>query len=133
MSEDKFLSLWTKYLPVIRILLKKSVNGDQQVALGEMELRSLDNRKNANYSFNLEILKGKMENRAGGTTIGRDLFTILNDDLQVRRFMVDKNVGFKMGSNFMLIIKSNPATIPEAPNPENVSVVEDSQADAAKS
>ena len=108
MNEGKFLALWTKYLPVIRILLKKSVNEEQQVALGKMELQSVDNRKNANYSFNLEILKGKLENRIGGSPIGKDLFNVLITDSNVISFMSDKMITIKMGKNSQLILKSDP-------------------------
>ena len=122
MSEGKFLTLWTKYLPVIRILLKKSVNGEQQVSLGKMELKSVDNRKNANYSFNLEISKGKVENRIGSAAIGKDLFTILTNDSVVHDFMRDKTINIRMGNASLMTIKSDPIQIPQV---ETVSLAED--------
>src|SRR5580765_6454570 len=114
MSEGKFLTLWTKYLPVIRILLKKSVNGEQQVSLGKMELKSVDNRKNANYSFNLEISKGKVENRIGSAAIGKDLFTILTNDSMVNDFMRDKTISIRMGNASLMTIKSDPIQVAQA-------------------
>ena len=108
MSEGKFLVLWTKYLPVIRILLKRSVNEEQQVALDKMELNSVDNRKNANYSFDLEILKGKVQNNIGGNAIGKDLVRVLSNDPVVSDFMSDKNITIHMGKNFQLTLKSDP-------------------------
>jgi len=49
MNEGKFLALWTKYLPAIRILLKKAVTEKQQITLSKMELQSIDNRKNVKW------------------------------------------------------------------------------------
>jgi hypothetical protein len=121
MSEGKFLALWTKYLPVIRILLKKSVNGEQQVSLGKMELRSVDNRKNANYSFTLEISKGRVENRIGIAIIAKDLFTVLSGDSVVHDFMRDKTISMRMGSASLMSIKSDPVEVPQA---ENISIAE---------
>jgi len=121
MSEGKFLALWTKYLPVIRILLKKSVNGEQQVSLGKMELRSVDNRKNANYSFNLEISKGKVENRIGSAAIGKDLFTVLNNDSMANDFMNNKTINIRMGNASLMTIKSDPVQVHE---PESISLAE---------
>jgi hypothetical protein len=109
MNEGKFLTLWAKYLPVIRILLKRSINEEQQVALDKMELNSVDNRKNANYSFDLEILKGKVQNNIGGKGIGKDLIRVLSSDPVVSDFMNDKNITIRMGKNFQLTLKSDPA------------------------
>jgi len=121
MSEGRFLSLWTKYLPVIRILLKKSVSEEQQVSLGKMELKSLDNRKNASYTFHLVITKGKLENKIGSAVIGKDLFTLLTDDTMIRKFMHDKIVNIRMGNSFLMTIKSDPAEVPT----DNISLTED--------
>jgi hypothetical protein len=107
--EGRFLALWTKYLPVIRILLKKSMVEEQQVAVGKLELQIIDNRKNANYSFNLDIVKGKNENTIGSTAIGKDLFAVLNQDAAVKSFMSENNISIKMTRGAQLTLKSSPA------------------------
>jgi hypothetical protein len=106
MSEGKFLALWTKYLPVIRIVLKKSVNEEQQIMVGKMELQSVDNRKNASYVFDLEILNGRIINSLGGSPIGKDLFFVMNNDSVLIKFMSDKHINIKMGKNSQLIFKT---------------------------
>ncbi len=109
MNEGKFLALWTKYLPIIRILLKKSVTEDQQLSLGKMELQSIDNRKNVNFSFSLNISNGKVENRIGVAPIGKDLFDVLNKDPIVTSFLSDKNVSFQMTRASIMTLKSSQA------------------------
>jgi|SRR5450432_290321 hypothetical protein len=109
MNEGSFLALWTKYLPVIRILLKRSINEEQQVSLGKMELQSVDNRKNANYSFNMAITKGKVENNIGTTAISKDLFYVLSQDSMVSSFMNDKSITIQMTRAAQLTLKTNPA------------------------
>lgn len=109
MNEGKFLALWTKYLPIIRILLKKSVAEDQQLSLGKMELQSIDNRKNVNFSFSLDISKGKVENRIGVAPIGKDLFDVLNRDPIVISFMSDKNISFQMTRQSIMTLKTSQA------------------------
>src|ERR1700743_3337728 len=96
MTEGKYLALWTKYLPAIRILLKKAVNEEQRITLSKMELQSVDNRKNVNYSFDLEILNGKIENSMAVPAIGKDLFAVLKDDQLMRSFMPDKKIMIQM-------------------------------------
>jgi hypothetical protein len=107
MTEGKFLALWTKYLPAFRILLKKAVNEEQQITLSKMELQSVDNRKNANFSFNLEILNGRVENSVGIAPMGKDLFSVLNGDQLVRNFIMDKKVMINMTRASLLTFKCN--------------------------
>ncbi len=107
MNEGKAVALWTKYLPAIRILLKKALNEEQQITLSKIELASVDNRKNANFSFNLEISNGKVENGIGVPAMGKDLFEVLNRDLLVRTFMIDKKIILQMTRSAMLTLRCN--------------------------
>jgi len=107
MTEGKFLALWTKYLPAIRILLKKAVVEKQQITLSKMELQSIDNRKNVNFSFDLEISNGKVENSMIVPQMGKDLFSVLNGDVLVRKFMVDKKINIQMSRASLLTFTCN--------------------------
>jgi len=107
MNEGKSIALWTKYLPAIRILLKKAVNEEQQITLNKIELQSVDNRKNPNFSFNLEISNGKVENSIGVPAMGKDLFYVLNGDQLVRNFMLDKKIMINMTRASLLTFRCN--------------------------
>jgi len=107
MTDGKFLALWTKYLPAIRIMLKKALNEEQQITLSKMELQSVDNRKNVNFSFDLEISNGKIENSMGVPPMGKDLFSVLNGDPLVRNFMADKKISIQMSRASLLTFKCN--------------------------
>ena len=107
MNEGKSIALWTKYLPAIRILLKKAVNEEQQFTLNKIELQSVDNRKNVNFSFNLEISNGKVESSLGVSPMGKDLFNVLNGDLTVREFMLDKKIMIQMTRSSLLTFRCN--------------------------
>lgn len=107
MTDGKFLALWTKYLPAIRIMLKKALNEEQQITLSKMELQSVDNRKNVNFSFDLEISNGKVENSMGVPPMGKDLFSVLNGDPLVRNFMHDKKISIQMSRASLLTFKCN--------------------------
>ena len=107
MTEGRFLALWTKYLPAIRILLKKAVVEEQKITLSKMELQSVDNRKNANFSFSIEISKGKIENSIGVPPMGKDLFSVLNGDQVVRNFMVDKTIKVQLSRASLLTFNCN--------------------------
>src|SRR5258708_17044587 len=114
MTDGKFLALWTKYLPAIRIMLKKAVNEDQQITLSKMELQSVDNRKNVNFSFELAILNGKLENSIGAAPMGKDLFSVLNGDPAVRSFMLEKRITIQMSRASLLTFKCTDLSKAEA-------------------
>lgn len=113
MTEGAFLSLWNKYVSVIRILLKRSLVEEQKITIGKLELNSADNRKNANYTFTLEIIKGKTQG-IGSKPISKDLFFTLNTDPVVNKFMADKIIVIGMGKNGQLTLKSDLAEPVEA-------------------
>ena len=107
MNEGKSVALWTKYLPAMRILLKKALNEEQQIAFSKIELQSIDNRKNVNFSFNLEISNGRVESTLGVSPMGKDLFNVLNSDLLVRNFMLDKKITIQMTRSSLLTFRCN--------------------------
>ena len=107
MNEGKSVALWTKYLPAMRILLKKAMNEEQQLAFGKIELQAVDNRKNVNFSFDLEISNGKIESTLGVSSMGKDLFNVLNGDLLVRNFMADKKIVIQMNRSSLLKFRCN--------------------------
>jgi hypothetical protein len=106
MTEGKSVALWTKYLPAMRILLKKAMT-EEQLAFSKRELQAVDNRKNVNLSFNLEISNGKVESTLGISPMGKDLFNVLNGDLLVRNFMVDKKIVIQMTRSSLLTFRCN--------------------------
>jgi hypothetical protein len=107
MNEGRSVALWTKYLPAIRILLKKAVTEEQQITLSKIELQSVDARKNVNFSFNLEISNGKIESSMGVPPMGKDLFNVLNGDALVRKFMFDKKIVIQMTRSSLLTFRCN--------------------------
>lgn len=107
MTEGKSVALWTKYLPAMRILLKKAMLEEQRLSFSKIELQAVDNRKNVNFSFDLEISNGKVESTLGISSMGKDLFNVLNGDLLVRNFMVDKKIMIQMTRSSLLTFRCN--------------------------
>ena len=107
MNEGRYVALWTKYLPAIRILLKKAITEEQRIAVGKLELQSIDTRKNVNFAFNMEVNHGKVENSIAVHSLGKDLFSVLSGDSAVRTFMREKTIVFEMTNARMLLIRCN--------------------------
>jgi hypothetical protein len=106
MEERKYLQTWKKYIPVIRLYLKKSVTEDQQFKLNITDFESAGDRGKSGYTFNLQMENGKVTNNISGSAVARDLYELLKADEIIKAFLQDKSVKISVGKSFMLTIKS---------------------------
>lgn len=110
---------WAKYLPVIKILLKRSVSGDQLLNMNIPDFEKLGARK-AGYKFNIEFSKGRVENLINSSPIAKDLSALLFEDAAVKELFTQNEYHISMNSKFQLAIKY----IPHLPLEEEVSADE---------
>lgn len=106
MEERKYLQTWKKYIPVIRLYLKKSITEDQQFKLNITDFESAGDKGRSGYTFNLQIENGKVINNISGSAVARDLFELLKADEVIKAFLQDKSVKISVGKAFILTIKS---------------------------
>ena len=111
MEERKYLQTWKKYIPVIRLYLKKSVTEDQQFKLNITDFESAGDRGKSGYTFNLQMENGKVTNNISGSAVARDLFELLKADEVIKAFLQDKSVKISVGKSFMLTIKSSHVSV----------------------
>ena len=111
MEERKYLQTWKKYIPVIRLYLKKSVTEDQQFKLNITDFESAGDRGKSGYTFNLQMENGKVTNNISGSAVARDLFELLKADEVIKAFLQEKSVKISVGKSFMLTIKSSPVSV----------------------
>jgi hypothetical protein len=102
----KYLPFWGKFISVIKILLKRSIAGDQVFEMSKGEFEAIGNREKSGYSFNLEIINGRVSNDLGGSAIARDLFQVLSDNEDVKKWLKGKSVKINMGNKFSLTLQS---------------------------
>jgi len=106
MEERKYLQTWKKYVPVIRLYLKKSMTEDQQFKLNITDFESAGDRGKSGYTFNLQMENGKPTNNISGSAVARDLYELLKADEAIKAFLQDKSVKISVGKSFMLTIKT---------------------------
>lgn len=104
MEIEKYIALWKKYLPVIKIQLKKSSAKSQTLDMNRIEFESAGDRDLSAYTFNLEIQNGKVTNDISGSAVARDLFKVLTADKESNEFLSDKTVKINMGKAFKLTL-----------------------------
>lgn len=83
-ESGKYLDLWRKYLPAIRILIKNSKNGLQKLTMSKHEFEAVGEREKAGYQYNLEFSNGKVINTISGSAVARDLRDVIYSDTSAK-------------------------------------------------
>lgn len=104
MDEKKYIAIWQRYLPVIRLFIKKSANEEQKLTLNKTDFESIGDRKTAGYTFNIVIENGKVTNTV--QAIGRDLFEVMQNDSAIKDLLKEKIVKISVGKSHVMTIKT---------------------------
>jgi len=94
--------IWNKYLPVIRILLKKSAAGDQLLSLNREDFERAGTGRKAGYKFVIEFTDGKVSNVISGSDLASHLAGAMLEDaattavLKTGQFQVILNTKFQI-------------------------------------
>ncbi|MBC7381666.1 MAG: hypothetical protein H7296_01580 [Bacteroidia bacterium] len=106
MSEkNAYYPLWAKYLRIIALQMKNAIKGEREIALYKNEFDVFSSRKIANYSFNLEMVRGKVSNNVKGIPVARDLYEKLVEDMNIKSLLMANDYKISMGKDYLLKIR----------------------------
>jgi hypothetical protein len=111
MEERQYLTTWKKYIPVIRLHLKRSLNEDQSFKLNITDFESAGGSAKSGYSFNIAMENGKVINNISGSAVARDLYEALRNDEVIKSILQDKHVKISVGKSFVLSIKTTHTSV----------------------
>ena len=97
---------WKKYLPVIRLLMKKSAASEQTVSLNRTDFEKTTKLRKPACSFAVEIVKGRMNSMHNQSVPARDLVEILQEDETTRNLTRQHQYAISLNSDFILSIKN---------------------------
>ncbi|UOE51775.1 hypothetical protein MTO98_11865 [Mucilaginibacter sp. SMC90] len=106
MDERNYLMTWQKYMPVIRLHLKRSLQEEQQFKLNITDFEAAGSRGKSGYTFSINMENGKVTNNISGSAVARDLYELLKADSAIKELLKDKNVKMSVGKSFVLSIKT---------------------------
>ena len=112
--------IWKKYLPIIKILMKKSAAENQVLDLNRVDFERAGTGRKAGYKFTIEFTDGKVGNVISGSTLAMHLASVVLEDDGARQILQDNNYEVSLNTKFQLSIK-------------NVSPAETTKADDADS
>lgn len=95
---------WKKYLPVIRILLKKSVDAEQTVNLNRIDFERTTKLRKPVVTFNVDVIKGRLNPIVKSTC--SSLIEILQEDETTRSLMRPQQYNIALNGDFVLTIKN---------------------------
>ena len=102
-----YTQTWSKYLPVIKILLKRSVSGEQHLALNVPDFEKKGARKAAE-KFVFKFNKGKTNDMIRSSEIAKDLAFVLLNDAAANELISKNDYQISMNSKFQLSIQFIP-------------------------
>jgi hypothetical protein len=124
-----YIQVWTKYLPIIKILLKKSANEDQTLTLNKIDFEKLSSVRKAGYKFILIFENGKAGNTIGSSQMARDLATVLSENNDTKYLFRFNTYELTLTPKFLLHIVNKtkqPVPLPTAETTEEASAEEES-------
>jgi hypothetical protein len=101
-----FFQAWNKYLPIIKILMKRSNTGDQTLDMNKTDFERAAGGRKAKFTFNVTLHKGRIQNITSPSPVAKDLATLLQEDEMTRVLVRQIDYQFAMNSSFQLTIKN---------------------------
>jgi hypothetical protein len=117
-----FIQTWNKYLPIIKILFKRSANGAQTLDMNSTDFQRAAGGRKVKYTFSIVLVKGRIQNIDTPPPLAKDLVAALQQDDVTRTFIRQYELELSMNSSFQLLIKNTtpPAAEPEPDGEEEV-------------
>lgn len=120
-----FAQTWKKYLPVIAILLKRSVSGEQTLNMNHTDFYRAAAGRKIKFSFNkLQLMNGRIVNDARHTPFAKEFAGILQDSDLTKALMRDRQFEFSLNNDMQLLIRNTTAPV------NNIAIEEPSEAES---
>ena len=103
-----FTNVWVKYLPVLRIVLKRSLAAEQQFALNAPDFERAGHKRKSGYKFLIKLKDGRLSNVIVDAPVASSLATTLLEDKVIREMIDEKEFHISMNTKYQLTIKHIP-------------------------
>ena len=100
-----YTHIWLKYLPIIRILLKKTTAGDQNLNLNRPDFEKAGVARKAGYKFTIEFKNGRVANVISTSQLALDLAAVMLEDATIKGLFANNNYEISLNTKFQLSIK----------------------------
>ncbi len=126
-----YIQVWSKYLPIIKILLKRSVNNEQTLDMNRIDFERAGSGRKAGYKFNIEFSNGRVDNVISTSPLATDLATVLLQDPTIKDLFRKNDYSVSLNTKFQLHIKFKPVAQTDQLNDE-ISISESVETETVK-
>ncbi|GAC1439849.1 MAG: hypothetical protein NVSMB63_05590 [Sediminibacterium sp.] len=100
-----YTQIWSKYIPIIRILLKRTATGDQTLELNRIDFERAGVGRKAGYKFTIELVKGRVANLISSSALASDLATVILEDPAIKGLLALNDYTIALNTRFQLSLK----------------------------
>lgn len=100
-----YTNVWSKYLPIIKILLKKSRTAQQTLTLNLSDFERAGIARKSGYKFSIVLRKGKVDNVIINSPLASNLASALLGDDAIKALVSHEDFQIDMNTKFQLVIK----------------------------
>ena len=101
-----FISVWNKYLSVIRILLKKSATQEQVLDFNRSDFERAGATNKSGYRFTINFINGRPDALFSGNDLVQTFISVLTSDEVINDHLLKNNYTFTFTSKYQLQIKN---------------------------
>lgn len=101
-----YTQIWSKYLPIIKILLKRTLQGDQVLDLNRIDFERAGSGRKAGYKFSIEFNRGRVANIISGSALASDLAQVMLEDANIKPLLLSNHYVVSLNTKFQLSLKN---------------------------
>jgi hypothetical protein len=98
-------NIWSKYLPVIKILLKRSKQGEQKLAINQTDFQRAGLARKTGNKFSIIFKNGKVENVVITSPVAAELAASLLHDETTKALLQQHDYRIAMDTKYQLHIE----------------------------
>ncbi|TCZ74076.1 hypothetical protein [Flaviaesturariibacter aridisoli] len=107
--------VWQKYLPVIRIVMKRALTGSQVLKLNANDFERIGLTRKSGYKFDIRICNGKTTEVIIDHPLASSLAQVLLNDSAVGTLISDREFELSLSSRYELTIcQTSDETVPRS-------------------
>lgn len=112
-----YTNIWLKYLPIIRIVMKRSLVAEQVLALNVPDFERSGMKRKSGYKFSFNLKNGKPKNVIIDHPLASNLVSVLLEDKAISELLQANEFFISLSPKYEL-------TIRHIPHPEEATITE---------
>ena len=113
-----YTSVWFKYIPVLRILIKKSATEEQVFPFNRIDFERAGYARKSGYKFTVSFENNRTNIIFAGNELIQTFVSVLQEDEIISQLLINNNYTFIFSSKFVLHIKNNGPVVNAEPAEE---------------